>query len=120
MTPDLVSLEVAKTWLRVDHSADDTVIALLIRATSRAVLNYIGDAQYQFLDTSGEFLLDTDFSPPEEIVPEDIRLAVLTHVADRYKNREKTEDPVASEFGYGYLPQTVTALLYAYRTPTIA
>ena len=59
MTPQLVTLDQAKLHLRVDHDEDDDSIDAFIYAASQAVLNYLGDAQYDFVDTSGELIEDS-------------------------------------------------------------
>lgn len=125
MTP-LVTLEQAKLHLHVDHDLDDSDIELKVAAASAAVLQYIGDKQYLFLDTGGEFLDLTDTSTSgtnsdvaAARVLHIVRQATLLLVGDFYKNREPTPADVIGT-GYGYLPRAVVALLYPLRDPTIA
>lgn len=116
----LVSLDEAKAHLYVDHDADDDLITLYIHAASGAVLNYIGDVQYDFVDTGGNLVSDTN-DPNDGVVPNVVRQATLLMVGDFYSNREpKSSDPVHENYGYGYLPRAVVALLYPLRDPTIA
>lgn len=112
---NLVTLEQARAHLRSQDTADDADLEGKISAASSAVLKYVGDT---FNNTDGVIPLDTDGIPD---VPDDVKIACLLLIGDFYKNREPTEtDTVPAEFGYGYLPRAAVALLYPYRTPTIA
>ena len=52
------------------------------------------------------------------IVKRQVMLATLLLVGDFYANREpKASDPVDAQYGYGYLPRAVVALLYPLRMP---
>jgi len=81
---DLVSLSEAKAYLRIEHSDDDTTIALLIAATSDAVRD---------VATGWEGEGD---SP--EAIPDRIKLAVLSRLAVTYDERTSVE-PGAGELG---------------------
>jgi Phage QLRG family, putative DNA packaging. len=119
----LVTLEAAKAQIVVDHSFDDDHITRDIEAASAAVLEYIGDTQYMFLDTGGEILdLDTSTEQKAFRALHLAQKATKLLLADWYKNRTpQSEDPFfAAQVGYGYLPRAVTALLYSLHTPTIA
>lgn len=113
---NLVTLQEARAHLRAeDETADDADLLLKIRAASSAVLKYVGDT---FNDTDGVIPVDSDGLAD---VPDDVRAACLLLIGDFYANREPTAtDSVPSSFGYGYLPRAVVALLYPYRTPSIA
>lgn len=67
---DLVTLSEAKDFLRVDGTADDATLAILIAAASEAVTG-LADTW----DGTGE-------------TPERLRLAALMLVADWFANRE--------------------------------
>lgn len=118
----LATLTEAKAHCRVDFTEDDAHIDLLLRAASQAVLDYLKDGA-TFLDSSGEVPLDSSGDP--EGVPFNVQAATLILTAEMYRNREAlTEDPVGggaqASYGYGYLPRSVTALLYPLRDPALA
>lgn len=112
---NLVTLEQVRSHIRSDDTFDDSLVEAYIAAASSAVLKYVGDT---FNDTDGVIPIDTDGIPE---VPEDVKIACLLLIGDFYKNREPTpDDVVGDQWGYGYLPRAVIALLYPYRTPSIA
>lgn len=115
----LVTLEQAKKHLRVVHDSDDEDIVLKIEAASGAILNYLKEAADEFIDSSDEIIMTTD-SPPASTVPKIVMQATLLLLGDFFKNREPTsDDPVASQYGFGHLPRAVIALLYHYRLPSL-
>jgi len=119
----LVTLDEAKLHLRVDHDADDDDITLKIEAASAAVLAYVDDSQYLFLDTGGDEidLFDTSTDQAAHRAKHLCRQATLLMVGEFYRNREPAAtDVVPERFGYGYLPRAVVALLTPLRVPTIA
>lgn len=119
----LVTLDEAKLHLRVDHDADDDDITIKINAASAAVLAYIEDSQYLFLDTGGDEidLYDTSTDQAAHRAKHLCRQATLLMVGEFYRNREPAAtDVVPERFGYGYLPRAVVALLTPLRVPTIA
>lgn len=114
----LVSLEQAKAHLRMDHDFDDSDITLKIEGASAAVLDYLKDYADSFLDSNGEVIEDSNGNPD---VPYQVKAATLLMLGDLYANREPIPtDPVDAQYGYGYLPRAVIALLYPLREPTIA
>lgn len=118
----IVALEEAKAHLRVTEDSEDGYIAGLCAAASAAVLRYIGDNASSFLDTSGEAspILDSSDLIVSYDIPADIRHASLILIGEWFKNREAEQDgAVDSQYGYGYLPRPVVALLYPYRTPVL-
>ena len=119
----LVTLDQAKAHLRVQHDDEDDDITLKIEAASAAVLDYIGDAQYLFLDTGGDDLdlLDTSGDQAGLRAQHLARQATLMLLGEFFRNREPAAtDVVDAKFGYGYLPRAVVALLNSLRTPTVA
>lgn len=114
----LVTLEEAKYQLMMDHDQDDPYIMLLIQAASAAVVEYLKDGA-TFLDSSGEVPVDSAGDP--EGVPFQVKAATLILIAEWYKNREAEQDgAIDPQWGYGYLPRPVTALLYPLRDPAMA
>lgn len=114
----LVTLQQAKDHLRMDHAYDDDDITLKVQAASAAIIDYLKDYADSFLDSAGDVIIDSTGEPD---VPYQVKAATLLLVGDFYMNREPTaSDPVDAQYGYGYLPRAVTALLYPLRDPTVA
>jgi hypothetical protein len=114
----LVTLAQAKAHLRVITDAEDDDITLKIHAASALVIDYLKEAADTFTDSSGEVLLDSSDLPE---TPYAVKAATLLMVGDLFKNREPTPDDVVNtQFGYGYLPRAVVALLYPLRDPSLA
>lgn len=112
----LVTLEQAKSHLRVDFDDEDDYIELLVQSASGAVVNYLEEYAYStFLDSSGEPMYDS--SGRAEFVPYEVTAAVLILVGYLYRMRDNNE---GGEFDRGYLPMPVTALLYPLRKPALA
>lgn len=80
---DYITLDLAKSLLRVLHARDDSYIELLIKAALKAVRNYI----------------DRDFAEvqlkwgvPTDTLPEDLIFAALLIIGDMYQNRAAQTD----------------------------
>lgn len=126
----LVSLQQAKDHLRMDHDDDDNDITLKVHAASGAVVNYVkSDNIYQYAeDSEGEIVTDSSGDPvvlldsSGDPVPKfEVQAAVLIMLGELYMNREaELQGEVAAQWGYGYLPQPVIALLYPLRDPALA
>ena len=117
----LVTLDEAKMHLRVDQDTEDDDIDLKLEAASAAVLAYVGDSQYLFLDTGGDELDLEDTDQAGLRARHLCRQATLLVLGEFYRNREPAAtDVMPDRFGYGYLPRSVVALLTPLRTPTIA
>lgn len=112
----LVSLREARNHLRVDDDCDDDDITLKIKAASEAVLDYIG-ADWPWL-VDGAPLKDAAGDP---ICSFRVKAAVLFFVGEMYLNRESSQGgEVPTQWGYGYLPRPVIAMLYSMRDPAVA
>ena len=105
--PNLVTLANVKTALRIEGDDDDALLNLYIPAISQAVLNYVKAADW--IDEDG----DVDLGE----VPAPVKHATIAWIGQVY--REPDGDP-AKYYGLGTAPFFVTALLYPYRTPTLA
>lgn len=99
----LVSLDEARDHLRIDTTDGDSDLQLKVDAASESVLSYLK--------------LQTEPDP----VPAVVKAATLQLLGEMYKNREAEQDgAVPTQFGYGYLPRPVIALLYPLRDPSLA
>lgn len=102
----IVTLQEARDHLRSDTSDDDADLTLKIQAASSAVVTYLKVAD--------------DAAIPAAALPA-AKAACLILVGEFYANREGEQGgAVDQQFGYGYLPRPVVALLYPYRDPSIA
>lgn len=73
---DLLSLDLAKSHLRVVHTRDDAYIELLIKAALRAVLNFIDFISWNHVKIKND-----------DSIPEDLIFAALLILGDMYTNR---------------------------------
>jgi len=113
----LVTLQEASDHLRRDTDADDDDLTLKIHAASGAVLNYLKSASPYEIDSNGDPVEDS--SGP--VVRFEVKAAVLLMLGELYKNREAEQaGEVPTQWGYGYLPRPVVALLYPLRDPALA
>lgn len=78
-TPNVVTLEETKLFLRVDHDYEDLTLETLIAAATEAALAY-ADA----------------ISADATEYPARVKLSILTHVAQAFGNRENGADAPAS------------------------
>jgi uncharacterized phage protein (predicted DNA packaging) len=109
----LLTLDVAKQHLRVDHTDDDADITRKIDQASEIVLDYI--------KRSGPRPTDAEPEPPdwdEATVPPGIAAAVGLMLEELYDDR--AAGGASNEVAMGYLPVKVTAILHRYRDPAIA
>jgi hypothetical protein len=129
---ELVTLAQAQSHLRVDSNDDAVEIIGMIKAASKAVLNYLkGAFVYEpLLDSYGDAILDSSGDPiaaldssGDPIVQDEIQMATLILIAVFYRNREGYDtgnSRVGKElFQPGYLPEAVKSLLYPLRTPAL-
>lgn len=110
----LVTLEQAKSHLRVDYDFEDDLITAYVQGASGAVLNYLKVDGEEWFDSSGDPLLD---SSGDSIVPYVIEAATLIMTHYLYRLRGDNKD---NAYERGYLPMPVTALLYPHRDPALA
>lgn len=102
----IVTLQEARDHLHVTHSADDADLTLKIKGASAAVVTYLK-------------VVDEDAIPAAAL--DAAKSATLILVGEFYRNREAEQaGAVDVQFGYGYLPRPVVALLYPHRDPAIA
>lgn len=116
----LVSVEKASAHCRREAGDDDDDFELKVEGASEMVMDYISDeAKVSWTDSAGDPLEDSNGDAVD--VPRRIQSATLTLVEHLYRNRDgATDDKVPEQYGYGYLPQGVMALLYSLRKPTVA
>lgn len=96
---NLVTLDEAKTHLRITSSEDDEDLKIKVDAASKLVLDYTGGDDTTYADQAS--------------VPADIKAATLVLIGKLDLDRE------GEEKGEGHLPPTVRALLSSYHTPVI-
>ena len=94
---DYITLELAKSHLRVLHTRDDAYIELLIKAALKAVAN--------FLDRE----LNADVESEPTVLAEDLTFAALLIIGDMYKNRA-AQNEVAL-----YVNEGCQRLMFPYR-----
>jgi hypothetical protein len=115
----LVSVEAASAHVRRDTVDDDDDFAIKIEAASEMVLDYIGSAADPWTDSAGQPFEDSNGEAMD--VPKRVQAATLIMVGYLYRERDASnENQVPAQWGYGYLPVGVTALLYSLRKPTVA
>ncbi len=90
----LISLEEAKTHLRIEHDEEDEYLTGLIRQAQAAAEDY---CRVTF---------------PDEDPPEPVRLALLLFVGFYYENRD-----IPDMTTYKAMRMAFDALLYPYRDP---
>lgn len=114
----LVSVEQASQHVRRDNGDDDGDFELKVEAASELVLDYIGAGAEAWTDSAGEPFEDSNGVAID--VPKRVQAATLMLIGYLYRERDgSNEYPVQSQWGYGYLPIGVTALLYSLRRPTV-
>ncbi|MDD9315856.1 head-tail connector protein [Acinetobacter lactucae] len=97
---DYISLELAKSHLRVLHARDDAYIELLIKAAIKAVNN--------FIDRSFEEVQEK-WSLPVGTLPEDLIFAAFLIIGDMYQNRAAQMDAAL------YINQRCESLMRPYQ-----
>lgn len=115
----LVTLEQAKSHLRIDTNAGDPDLTLMIEGASGAILNHLqgGNRFVQEVDGQGSPVFDEDGGPVyTDVVLPEVKSATLLLVGYLNKDRDTDKD---HEYEYGVLPRPVTALLAMLRKPTL-
>jgi hypothetical protein len=107
----LVTLEAAKADLQMDHDQDDADIESKIEQASAIALNYLGQGQDLYADSTGVIPEDANGAPD---VPYEVRAATLLMVRMLYKGEGDF-----TEWEHGYPPRAVMNLLYPLRTPSM-
>lgn len=112
----LVTMDEANFHLRRDTADDDAYVDLLIKAASAVVRNYLKapTAAYETVeDSNGDPVIVEDSNGP--VVLPEAKAATLIILGELYRNREG-----ASNFKAYMIPDSVAAILYPLRTPTLA
>lgn len=98
----IVDLELAKKHLNIYHDDEDDLIELYISAAEGAVTMYLDGFPFSNYEV-GE-------------LPVQIKQAVLILLGEFYLNREAEQGgAINQQFGYGYLPRPVVALLWPFK-----
>lgn len=103
----IVSLEEVKQHLRIDYDEEDADLTLKIQAASQMILEYVKRSESDY-DEDSDGILE---------VPYTMKMACLIMVGILYRDRDGVE---TKEWNQGYLPYSVTALIYNYRDPTLS
>lgn len=122
MSLSYVTLSEQKAYSRIQHSALDTTIDLMIEACSAGVKNYLKEfSPYEGERTvDDDYVLDSNWEPEpadidsagEQAVKPEIKLAVMIWVDYRLKKRESSNSN-------GMPPPEVVELLYPLRDPAL-
>ena len=122
----LVTLEQAKRhlYIDVDDTSRDEDVMDKIEEASAAVARYLKTSAAGFLNSAGLIVTDSPngsvvLDSPSVHIPFEVRAATLQMLTALFENRGD-DGGEASRFQQGYLPPSVTALLYPLRDPTCA
>lgn len=128
----LVTLAEAKNHLRVeqDDTDQDADISAKVLEASASVLTYLKGAPIGAVerDAQGAIVRDSNGDPTYQydsngalIVRPEVQAATLLLVGEYYKHREAEQaGEVPTQWGYGYLPRPVVAILYPLRDPAVS
>lgn len=111
----LVSVDQAKTRLRIDTDVGDTDIELMISAASAEIIGYLQGTEFDWTDSYGD-PAEVDSDGVGVGVPDDIQDACLMYVGIKNKNRDKVE---GVEWDQGALPSPVISMLRRHWTPSV-
>lgn len=125
----LVSMEMARSHLKIDGTDDDAWLETWVPAASDAVLLWLKDdwrAYEHEVDSSGNVVVDENGTPvPVEdsngpVVRAAVQAATLIELGVMYRYRDG-DGPQQPTVGHGYvLCPRATSLLAALRRPTLA
>lgn len=123
MTP-LVTIEEACEQLRIDGTADDPWLIVMIPAITAAVVGWLKDPLRAYEteeDSNGDRVLVED-SNGDNIPLAQVKAACLNELAERYQFRSGSGAAKHPEsWGHGYvLGVGATSLLFSLRKPTVA
>jgi uncharacterized phage protein (predicted DNA packaging) len=94
-----ITVDDLKAQARIDTDAEDALLQVYVDAANASVEAYI-----------------TDDAPEATVKVAQMQLASMM-----YRERDgSNEYAVPAQYGYGYLPAAVVALLYPYRKPSLA
>lgn len=112
----LVTTQMVKDRLHIEHTDDDGIIGGYIEAASAAVINYLKGSAAELLgvDSPADY---SDSPPTIANVPAAIATATIMLVGYWYRNPDSDPD---KDFEMGYLPKPVMSLLYPLRDPALA
>lgn len=98
----MITVEDLKAQARIDTDAEDALLQVYVDAANASVEKYITDELAE--------------------VPEaTVKVAQMQLASMMYRERDgSNEYAVPAQYGYGYLPIGVVALLYPYRKPSMA
>ena len=108
----LVTLEEAKAHLRIDYSdeAADADLQDKIFAASAAILDFIQGSRDLIVDKKGELIEGSEALAR-------VKTATLIYVGILNRVRNGEEE---TQYRQGYLPFSVTTLIYSLRSPSFA
>lgn len=106
---ELVTLEEIKEHLRDDGNANDAEYTLLNQAGSSAIIAFIQGNRHRVIDEDGNVIEDSPILARLKVA-----LLVLIGWLDRNRGGEDEE-----KLMQGYLPASVSLLIYDLRRPTI-
>lgn len=104
-----VTLDEAKAHLRIDTDEGDDDLQQKIYSASAAILDYIQSSRDVVVDDDGAVIEGTN-----ELDRVKMATLLLVGIWDRVRNGEEE-----TTYQHGYLPFTVTSLIYSLRQPTI-
>lgn len=118
MTP-YIEVEQAKSQIRGYEEVDDTELEEMVLAASAMVRNYLkGSSPYDpQLDSNNEPVLDSDGEAVyATTVRAEVQMATKWLTAHMWRNRDENAE---GAFERGYLPASVTAILFPLRDPEL-